>query len=288
MRKNSISLFVILISTAIGMFQQRVVAQTNLPTIAQIYNYSVGDTFVYKLTNMNNNQIVMYVSRAVLSRDNSHYPDSIVYTIEETYLDTNNLNPAVYDTITKVFYNCNDTIFPYNGFLSCNENIDSCYSTTPISVTTDTLFPGLTVYHADFGCDWWSSGWNNAAQGLGIVHAYTGCGDFVLEQYDIVMVHYYKAPTGIEPLNDDDLRVTVFPNPATTQLILNSELKIDNGPPMAFGVIVTNTLGQEVKRLSIINFPLLIDISTFNNGMYLLQVFDAKGGLVKAEKVVKE
>lgn len=54
-----------------------------------------------------------------------------------------------------------------------------------------------------------------------------------------------------------------------------------------------NTMGQEVlnSTLDIRNSTpdsYRVDISSLAPGLYLLQVFDAKGELVKTEKVVKE
>lgn len=255
-------------------------AQTNLPSIGTVYNYNVGDTFRYKITDLNLNQIVMYVNRVVLSRDNSHYPDSLVYSIEETFLDTNELNPAVWDTARKVFYNCNDTIFPYNGFISCQEATDSCSAVSSIIITADSLFPGLTVYHADFGCGWWNSGWNNAAEGFGIVHAYNGCGDFVLQQYDIVMVHYYKAPAGVQQILDGS-GIMLYPNPASNTLIIESERTINNGQ-----LKIINTQGQLVNQWAISNKQLEIDISQLKQGIYFFSLFDGKKEIKR--KLIKE
>jgi len=240
-------------------------AQTGLPSIGSVYNYAQGDSFLFKLTDINTNQVVMYVSRAVLSRDDSHYPDSIIYSIEESFLDTNGLNPEVWDTVRKVFYNCNDTIFPYNGFISCQENTDSCYAMSAISTTTDSLFPGTTVYHADFGCGWWNSGWNNAAEGLGIVHAYTACGDFVLEQYDILMVHYYKAPVGIPHLTDDGPGIHLFPNPATNSIIITAHEKMSGSR-----FTILDMTGKIIMTAKLPSPDYLLPLTDIANGVYFI------------------
>src|ERR1043165_5618356 len=102
--------------------------RTTLPAIGEIYNFSAGDSFLYKLTDISfgTPRVLMYVNRVVLTRDDSHYPDSLIYSIQEIFLDSNRLNPAVWDTVRKVYRNCNDSIFPYNGFISCQEATDSC------------------------------------------------------------------------------------------------------------------------------------------------------------------
>jgi hypothetical protein len=239
-------------------------SNAQLPSIGEIYNYNVGDTFLYKLTDLNTNQIVMYVNRVVLSRDNSHFPDSLIYTIEETFLDTNGLNPAIWDTVTKVFYNCDDTIFPYNGFISCQEATDSCSATSAVIDTTDPFFPGLTVYHADFNCQWWSYGWNNAAAGLGIVHAYNGCGDFVLEQYDILLVHWYKAPSGISE-NSITSFSKAYPNPASGFVTIEFE----NTANAAFSLQIMNLTGRVVEeQTNITTGRVSIKVQSLASGIY--------------------
>ncbi len=80
--------------------------------------------------------------------------------------------------------------------------------------------------------------------------------------------------------------ISLFPNPATTQLTIT-------GYTPAY-LKLCNTLGQTVAEATN-TLPsregskgCVIDISSLPQGLYVLQLFDAKGGLVKAEKVVKE
>ena len=85
-------------------------------------------------------------------------------------------------------------------------------------------------------------------------------------------------PLGIgilESVNENE--VDVFPNPATTQLTIS-------GYTPAY-LKLCNTLGQTVAEAS--NTTTLL-LGTLPQGLYVLQLFDAKGGLVRAEKVVKE
>ncbi len=80
--------------------------------------------------------------------------------------------------------------------------------------------------------------------------------------------------TGIESEKRD---FRLFPNPATTQLTIT-------GYTPAY-LKLCNTLGQTVAEASNTN---TLWLGTLPKGLYVLQLFDAKGGLVKAEKVVKE
>jgi hypothetical protein len=72
-------------------------------------------------------------------------------------------------------------------------------------------------------------------------------------------------------------KIKIFPNPATTQLTIT-------GYTPAY-LTLCNTLGQTVAEATNTN---TLWLGTLPQGLYLLQVFDAKGGLVKTEKVVKE
>ena len=84
-----------------------------------------------------------------------------------------------------------------------------------------------------------------------------------------------RSSTGIEDMTSYPL--TIYPNPATTQLTIT-------GYTPAY-LKLCNTLGQTVAEENNTNKLLL---GTLPQGLYVLQLFDAKGGLVKAEKVVKE
>ncbi len=73
------------------------------------------------------------------------------------------------------------------------------------------------------------------------------------------------------------IHVNIFPNPATTELTISgynpSHLKL------------CNTLGQTIAEASNSN---KLWLGNLQQGLYLLQVFDKKGELVKTEKIVKK
>ncbi|MCG3165787.1 MAG: hypothetical protein POELPBGB_01562 [Bacteroidia bacterium] len=82
-------------------------------------------------------------------------------------------------------------------------------------------------------------------------------------------------PEGIEEINGT--LINIYPNPATTSITIT-------GYTPAY-LTLCNTLGQTVAKASNTN---TIWLGALPQGLYLLQVFDAKGALVKTEKVVKE
>jgi len=105
-------------------------------------------------------------------------------------------------------------------------------------------------------------------------------------------VHYYKNAliwqdfevvgmgVGIEPITNDELRITVYPNPTTGQLT------IDNGQLTIKGVEIYDAF--EKKQLSIVNCPLsieIIDISNLPAGIYFVKITTETGIITK--KVIK-
>ena len=81
-------------------------------------------------------------------------------------------------------------------------------------------------------------------------------------------------PIGIEESMNNT--ITLYPNPAATQLTIT-------GYTPAY-LKLSNTLGQTVAEATNTN---TLWLGTLPQGLYVLQLFDAKGGLVRAEKVVK-
>jgi hypothetical protein len=88
-------------------------------------------------------------------------------------------------------------------------------------------------------------------------------------------------PEGIEEINVTQIRV--FPNPATTEITVQWA-----GSSKQSEVTIYNTQGQLVLHSIFDIQHSTFDISSFPSGLYYLQLFDAKGTLVKTEKVVKE
>ncbi len=92
---------------------------------------------------------------------------------------------------------------------------------------------------------------------------------------------YAGCNVGIEELRVDGGEIEIYPNPATNELILtttNQSLKT---------IRIYNILGEEVLKLErIANSQKAIDISTWNAGVYFVEVETEKGVIRK--KLVKE
>jgi hypothetical protein len=97
--------------------------------------------------------------------------------------------------------------------------------------------------------------------------------------YEVIFIAKYNCRNLPNVINERDLENTIslYPNPATTQITIT-------GYTPAY-VTLCNTLGQTVAEASNTN---TLWLGNLPQGLYLLQLFDAKGALVKTEKVVKE
>ncbi|MCG3165097.1 MAG: hypothetical protein POELPBGB_00858 [Bacteroidia bacterium] len=96
-------------------------------------------------------------------------------------------------------------------------------------------------------------------------------------------------PVAIDNFMKDNC-ITTYPNPATTHITIEM-----NSLPIAIGnrtsnyeCRIMNTTGQLVTLSVVEGQRSTFDISFLAPGLYLLQVFDESGALLKTEKVVKE
>lgn len=80
--------------------------------------------------------------------------------------------------------------------------------------------------------------------------------------------------------------IKVFPNPTNEMLTVDFG---DNFTSMAdFTFTITNTLGQTVYTTPINQQQNTIDISTWANGVYYVQVIDAQGNVIDTRQIVKQ
>lgn len=102
-------------------------------------------------------------------------------------------------------------------------------------------------------------------------NAYTENDMLVLKLSDVSTI-------GIDDnVSEENKNFTIYPNPATNQLIINSEQSIVENP------IITNMMGQQVNNYSFstINYSLKIDVSQFASGLYFIRVGDSVQKFVK-------
>jgi hypothetical protein len=102
-----------------------------------------------------------------------------------------------------------------------------------------------------------------------------------------VLITKYCNGTCVDGMYDHEkaVDINIYPNPATTRITIeiNSQYRTSNAECR-----IMNTMGQVVLHSIFDIQHSTFDISFLSPGLYLLQVFDAKGGLVRVEKVVKE
>jgi hypothetical protein len=82
---------------------------------------------------------------------------------------------------------------------------------------------------------------------------------------------------GINEVNSSDL-FFIYPNPVTNLLNIS-------GDKIPARIKLCNTLGQTVAEFSNTN---QIHVGAFANGIYVLQLYDKKGELLKTEKLIKQ
>ena len=76
-------------------------------------------------------------------------------------------------------------------------------------------------------------------------------------------------------------QITTYPNPTRGELTITLETLTANAT-----VIIYNTLGEQVLRESIINKVMLVDLSTFDKGVYLMQL--QNGSDVVTQRIIKQ
>ena len=100
---------------------------------------------------------------------------------------------------------------------------------------------------------------------------------------DIVTKEVYQAGkaepyegviVGLKDINNKDVTLTVFPNPATEQLNINSSI------PFA-KVSLVNLLGQTIREINVGNENYTMDVSDLSKGLYLIKIDTEQGSVTK-------
>lgn len=98
---------------------------------------------------------------------------------------------------------------------------------------------------------------------------------------DIILIKLDSIGNFVTSINETSFKNTVqistYPNPFSNQLFISGDIPVY--------IRLFNTFGQTVVEASNTN---QLNVSSIANGLYLLQIFDNKGVLLKTEKVVKE
>ena len=95
---------------------------------------------------------------------------------------------------------------------------------------------------------------------------------------------WYAAFTlNTEPVHDELLTVSLFPNPASTMLYMN----LSGNPTGEFHVALLNSAGQVVliKKGSVMQLKYELDVSQLSDGWYILQLIDKKSTIIHSKPV---
>ena|SRR6201998_2069712 len=108
---------------------------------------------------------------------------------------------------------------------------------------------------------------------------------------DSSLVAIVVNPVGIQSINNGGEGISIYPNPSSGRFVLKANGNLLMANPIGIHsdnqVEVYNVLGEKVySELSVVHFPLSIDISAQPTGMYFVKV--TSGQSTKVMKVVKE
>ncbi len=261
-------------------------SQSNSPNYQQIYNFQVGDIFLYKNSfidcgsgNGDCTTTINYTKYEILSKITKN--DTIIYTRKIngqttdtiTYIDstTNILNANNY-AIVVVKINPIDTIFakvriiknsvlkkdvggPNSIYEYNNGHFDS-------TLTSFKSFGGLTFIQ-------------EYEQGLGLMNQIYGQFEGTNTTY---LVGYRKGldtvgnlSVGIQTAYSND-KLKAYPNPCFDNLIINIDGNQENN-----SVYLYTLQGVLVKSLNESDNPLEISTSDLKPGIYLLKIFNSEG-----------
>ena len=111
----------------------------------------------------------------------------------------------------------------------------------------------------------------------------TGWSDGINSSSDFLTIKYSQA-TGLPYETIQNSIIKIFPNPFSTEttLSINGQLKMNNGE-----FIMYDIFGREVKKLSIVNYPLTIQRNDLPSGIYFYKV-SGDGKVLGTGKVIVE
>ena len=89
------------------------------------------------------------------------------------------------------------------------------------------------------------------------------------------------SPTSVNTYNESN-NINIYPNPVSNELFVEFKNKQN--------VIINifNSLGQQIYTEKLINYQQSIDMTSLNNGIYLINIKDENGNILLSEKILKE
>ena len=262
-------------------------AQMPFSTIAQIYNFNIGDTLEYECwAHQGPDDCVPRADMMQVVIAKNITPDSLHYTFRQvgyTYSDPCYTPPfGLVDTFTQTYTNPDSSIFWYHR--------PPPYSYGPDSVNRDTAYVDLSMHNRKRNEHWWSAfgTWGDTAYADGLGNIYFDYGDegngqithyCSIEYYNKGSGETWGTPMYINPdlgiadINGND-GIKVFPNP--THNILNIT---GTGAPVT-GIELYSVTGA---LLRVLNRPqdMPIDIYDISPGVYYARITTTQGIVVR-------
>ncbi|MES2620546.1 MAG: T9SS type A sorting domain-containing protein [Bacteroidota bacterium] len=279
-------------SLLVAMFSMWMVcgAQISYPTVREVYDFAVGDTFQYRRwTSFGTN---LAYCRVILSRTD-YANDSIVYLSKNIYtafVDTSRLTIGVLDSAAyrqsfgNGWNNFSTSISTYAG--------DTAYAAQAHTTITRYCDP-ITGYktfdlHADYQC----------AIGLGetfiSVNDSGTAGNCAYSWYE-QLVYLHKTNgiiagtpdsslfTTIEEIRNPQFAIRISPNPATTSVTL----QLEQTPSSSTTFQLFDVTGRMILQKSLTETTNRVELSGVSKGMYLYNVQSDKERLGAGKLIVE-
>lgn len=140
--------------------------------------------------------------------------------------------------------------------------------TLPGSISTS--FTSLGWYYAD--------GYQQQRNGVKIDTIVSPTIAGIRQGKDEILEAALDCLTRVEELGFSDFNVTVYPNPASRQLTVDSRQFPVRSSQSAARISIVDLYGREIKAFgNISSFPYRIDISDLSDGVYLLRIISEEG-----------
>lgn len=241
-------------------------------TVGEVYNFEVGDSFLYEAWPPGQYVLPNYYWKIIIQKTISGNSDTIFYTY--------------YGNINDTFYNLSSSVLRLPLADSCNLwgycSFDSVYvDSSKFGRKANSIFRGYvglggddTIYH----------------EGLGMTRDCHFSDDLNLSGPCEEMIYYHKASGQIWglPLISDIIsdqkpvqRITLFPNPVTGRFVLHYPFQLQSN------FLLFDVLGNKVKHEPITNATTTLQRDNLTNGIYFWQV-ESEGKILDRGKIVFE
>jgi hypothetical protein len=254
-------------------------AQVNFPTVREVYDFAVGDTFEYRFAESQGYSDYHF---QVITNRSDYGSDSIVYTTTNSFSNPPSINASSF-----TIKNLNQAYY-FNWHLSAcpSCSIDSSSVTTNASDTFFSTYihryPGPAVYRltclVGFGETLNSViyyGFVVSGHSTSLIYAHKSNGQI------FGTPHYF--PVGVEKIRNSQSAIRISPNPATTTITL--QLQQTPAPATAFQLF--DITGRMVLQKPLTETTSRIELNGVSKGMYLYNVM-SDTQKVKAGKLVVE